>query len=236
MVIINELFEEYAGSTKKLDTAQLLTTFNYNKQHLTTINNIKSSASKEQQLKRTALLNKGLRPSVEKQSVEMPDGIKSLKLDLFDNATNEEIIYDKRKFKLAMNIIKADGGKINVASALNSPIRNFKRGIINKNSKHYQLMAELIVRYKNQPEFKVSKFYQSANKQMITIQEWSVCIWQLEQGYNCILVMGTNILPIILSHTGITAKQKQAGVIATWNKVIKTHPIIWGNDLLKSKK
>ena len=33
MVIINELFEEYAGSTKKLDTAQLLTTFNYNKQH-----------------------------------------------------------------------------------------------------------------------------------------------------------------------------------------------------------
>jgi len=71
---------------------------------------------------------------------------------------------------------------------------------------------------------------------MITIQEWSVCIWQLEQGYNCILVMGTNILPIILSHTGITTKQKQAGVVATWNKVIKTHPIIWGNDLLKSKK
>ena len=231
------------NETEKETTAQLLTTFNYNKQHLITNNYIKSSAVEQQRLQSTAFSNKGLKASVEKhrvsslgEEVSLPSGVKSLKLDLFNNATDEDLLYDKNKFKLAMNIIKADGDKIQCAAALNSPIRNFKRGIVNKNSQHYKIMAELIVENKHLPEFRVSKFYQSANKQMITIQEWSVCLWQLTEGYMCVLVMGTDIMPVYLSDKNITRKQRANNVIASWGKVIKSHPIIWGNELLKSKK
>jgi hypothetical protein len=71
---------------------------------------------------------------------------------------------------------------------------------------------------------------------MITIQEWSVCLWQLTEGYMCVLVMGTDIMPVYLSDKNITRKQRANNVIASWGKVIKSHPIIWGNELLKSKK
>lgn len=219
--------------------------FNYIEQQRTTENYINLGADKPQQRNTTLFASSGLRPPIDSNcsssvggdAIALPDGVKSLKIDLFNNATDEDLLFDKSKYKLHMGIIKADGDKISVNASLSGPPRNYKRGIVNKNSEHYKLMEYIIENYRHMEDFRVSKFYQNANKQMITIQDWSVAVWRTEQSYQVKLVMGTDVMSIGLTPgKGLTKKQRQKNCIATWYQSVRNHPVIWGGDLLKSKK
>ena len=234
---MNNYKEQTMGTTIKHD--------NNIEQHITTNNNFNLGADEQQQRTTKVFTSSGLKASVGKESVStgwggkliLPDGIKSLKLDLFNNATNEDLLRDKSKFKIHMGIIKPDGDRIDALASLEGPPKNYKRGIINKDSEHYQLMAHLIEYQRHQEGFRVSKFYQSANKQMITIQDWSVLMWQTKTAYQVRLVMGTDVMNIFMvPGKGLTVKQRNKNCIATWYQCVRKYPPIYGNDLLKSKR
>jgi len=233
---MNEYKEHNTGTTIKH--------FNNIEQHITTNNNINPGAVKQQQRGKKVFTSSGLKASVGKESVSfvggkviLPDGIKSLKLDLFNNATDEDLLRDKSKFKIHMGIIKPDGDKIDALASLEGPPKNYKRGIVNKDSEHYQLMQYYIDNFRHEEGFRVSKFYQSANKQMITIQDWSVLIWATKNNYRVKLVMGTDVMSICLvPGKGLTAKQRNKNCIATWYQSVRKYAPIYGGDLLKSKR
>tara|TARA_R100000734_G_C3316660_1_gene109262 strand:+ start:2174 stop:2836 length:663 start_codon:yes stop_codon:yes gene_type:complete len=198
----------------------------------TTINNINNINDNKQQVITTSLndtsVEQGLRPLVEDQQLgekvspkaSLPFGLKSIKVDLFDN--EQDVYSDKRKFKIALGLIKQDTTKHKFMAAMNSPIRNYKRNVENKNSIHYQLVKQIVDEWGDRVDnIRVSKFYESTggyNKK--SMQDASCIMWDRPQGYQVIVVLLDKTIDIeLVSGKGVSTEQQKKGCIATWYKV-----------------
>lgn len=189
-----------------LDTARLLTT-------LTTTNNTNNSynlPSGEEQILTDSLRSQVAPPEAEHPSqvgvtcsgVGNPEGKITtiidnsipvnwnyVKLDLFNNATNDELIKGKNKFKLAISVKvddKQDWQRFRVL--LNSPFRNLKRGldITTYENTHYTHVAECYRLIKEEyPITFVSKAYKANQKiKGQTVEELTAILAQTEEGYS----------------------------------------------------
>jgi hypothetical protein len=142
-----------------------------------------------------------------------------IKLDLFNNATDAELVRNKNRFKLAI-AIKVDGKDewVYYRALLNSPFRNLKRGLDSDtyDNEHYTNVREAYAEIKQDfPDVRVSKTY--AKGQFIkgqTTEELSVILVPLEQGYAVNLhVKGMNWMWKLSSE--ITPKQRKNRVIGS---------------------
>jgi len=155
----------------------------------------------------------------------LPFNLKSLKIDLFDNATHEQAMMDRRKFKVACNIITANGKRQVYRAGMNSAIRFYKRGVVDQNSTHYQLVKQLVEELKcdGVDGLRVSKFYRNNSnskdfgQRHKSMQDMSCIMHQTPHGYYFYIVISDKIIPAdVESGRGVTPAQQRAGCIATW--------------------
>jgi len=183
-------------------------------------------ASDEAQRLNEVSLNKGLKASVEKESVPfvrgmssgaiLPGHILSLKIDLFDNATDDEMLMDRRKFKIAVNIITQKQKKLKYMSSLNSPIRHYKRGI-DQTGAHYTMAKSIYDQISIGPEYStISKCYESQGSKRSTIDDLSVIFAQYPDCYRAWIVFGTTSIEVEFDQSRPTSRQRSVGLIGTW--------------------
>lgn len=93
----------------------------------------------------------------------IPQNWDYIKLDLFNNASDADLIKNKNKFKLAISIKRTDKeGWVNFRALLNSPFRNLKRGLDSEtyDNEHYTNVRESYAELKEHyPNTTVSKTY-----------------------------------------------------------------------------
>ena len=179
----------------------------------------------------------GLKASVEKESVSdvrgtavaqaiLPFNMKSLKIDLFDNANHEELLLGKRQFKVALNIITSTGKQLTYRAGMNSELRHYKRGVKNQNSTHYKKVKHMVeeLKYPGVEDLRLSKFYRNISKnknfghQHKSMQDMSCIMHQTPYGYYFYIVICDEVIQAdVMSGKGVSAKQQQAGCIATWH-------------------
>lgn len=148
---------------------------------------------------------------------QLPDKIKFIKAELFDNSTK----VNKQKLKVSIAICK--NGKIQkINSALNSPFRHIKRGLesdVWNHSVHYELVRAVYADLKRlNANPRASKCYMVNQKQQGQhIQDVSVVLAQEEDNsYLCILIYKHHKIMIQLKGGScLTARQKQVGIIGT---------------------
>jgi hypothetical protein len=116
----------------------------------------------------------------------LPPNWDFIKIDLFDNATPEELAKNKNKFKISINI-KKSGTKdwITFRAGLNTPLRNMKRGLDQATweGEHYQNVRDNYAELKQEFDLvRASKVYEMNYRvKGRTVENLSVVIAQTEK-------------------------------------------------------
>jgi hypothetical protein len=194
-----------------------ITNINYNKQHkqqkitlLTDKKELTSSSSFGFQ-KKGGLSAKAM----------LPFEFKSLKVDLFDN--QPDVYSDKRKFKVAVNIINSMGRALQYRAKPNSESRFYKRNVVDKTSEHYRITWELYESLKGQTDdLRVTKFYTTQPQPggnygaMKSMQDMSLIMHQTNAGYYFYLILQDQIVEIdMTAGKNLTPAQKKANIIGS---------------------
>jgi len=143
------------------------------------------------------------------------------KVTLFDNATIEEARSGKRKMKLALSVKAAKDGLFKQFTAsMNSPFRNFKRGLSSEDyaGSHYQNMIELYRDAKDSAgNAAVSKFHITGDTvKGRTVLRLSTLLVELPKDgeYLAVVMVGDETVYFSMSAKELTAKQRKQGAIA----------------------
>jgi hypothetical protein len=150
---------------------------------------------------------------------------KYVKLDLFDNATPEQLAKDKRVFNLKLAFL-THGRYKSVAAALNSSWKEVKRGFdfnLQEDLDHYQVLEDAyrLLCKSGLERVRASKCYepvpgkQGKNQKGPTIYGMSVVMGMLPEGYFCILVDGTETYECHLTNKELSDLQRKNNCIAT---------------------
>ena len=151
----------------------------------------------------------------------LPFDFKSLKVDLFDNQPN--VYSDKRKFKVAVNIINSMGRALQYKAKPNSDARFYKRGVVDKNGEHYRITWELYELLKGQTDdLRITKFYTTQPQPggnygaMKSMQDMSLIMHQTRTGYYFYLILQDQIVEIdMTAGQNLTSAQKKANIIGS---------------------
>ena len=209
-----------------------------NKQHLKITTEVESNES--------VTSSSGLPPLVEKQSlpsgggtgvtqaIALPPLVKSIKVDLFDNATDEEAMLNKRNFKISLNmIVEKPGAEDDIRTHWNSSLmgrsRDFRYNRKEQNQMHFNLAWNLYEDLKVEQQLShsdnhlmVSKFYevkQGKDKgKGKTVPHASVVFQQLNEGYRAWIILDEMIICADLSTKAVTNRQRRNNCIATWQR------------------
>lgn len=152
---------------------------------------------------------------------QMPAKWKFLKVDLFDNATVEELKEGKRKLKLAFSVKPANGDDwLYFRAAMNSPRRSYKRFVQDDwDWKHYNTVLKHHDAIKQQQDIErinISKVYQKGFAETKhTIEGLSAMLIQTNQGYVVNLYIKDMMMSIDLDTHHLSAKQRKQNVIAS---------------------
>ena len=191
----------------------------------TTIKDLCSSTTKSQT---KVSSNPGLKASVENKSssrgrgtavaqAKLPPDVVSMKLDLFDNSTDEQALKDQRKFKLAVNVIMRDQTRLNWKSSLNGRPSDYKYKYMDATGVHFKTAWALYQEFKYQTTgLKISKCYESTAKgKGEVVDDISIVFYEKPFSYMVYLVIGTHIFDVELQTQGLSQAQKKANMIAT---------------------
>lgn len=134
------------------------------------------------------------------------------KIDLFDNATQEQLILNKSQYKAAMNIkLTGEDGWARYWVALNSPKRHVWRRIKeHKNEPHYRLVKKIMDSMDT--DYRVSKFYDEDGTSVLGLTGFLV---PAEEGYTFMLVYEEQVILFELSGQGLTTAQRAKNMIAS---------------------
>lgn len=214
-------------------TAQTVTTLT-TLTTLTTNNNITHYALDEQQCIDTSLFETSFgeeTSSPRSQGAERgvvisetrPPEWSYVKLDLFDNATTEELAQCRRRLKLNVSILKAtDGQWIYARASLNGPWRNVKRGLDFEDPEqrgHYYTLKterEELIAMGLIPNS--SKCYlKGATQKGSTILGLSVIVCPLPEpgDYLASVIYGLRVYRYVMTNQHITQIQLRAGIICS---------------------
>ena len=214
-------------------TAQTVTTLT-TLTTLTTNNNITHYAPLEQQCIDTSLFETSFESETSSPgsqgaergvviSESRPPEWNYVKLDLFDNATMEELAQNRRRLKLNVSILKAtDGQWVYARASLNGPWRNVKRGLDFEDPEqrgHYYTLKterEELVAMGLIPCS--SKCYlKNATQKGSTILGLSVIVSALPEAgeYLACVIYGSRVYRYVMSNQHITQTQLRSGIICS---------------------
>lgn len=155
-----------------------------------------------------------------------PDVWRFLKVDLFDNASIEELKEGKQRLKLAFSIqghADKNGEWRKFRSAMNSPRKCFKRGVQDDwDWNHYKAVLsdyDELNQMRKDGEIErvnVSKVYQYGwAEAKHTISEFSTILWRDPEGWHTIIYFLDTRIYLPLNTKGITERSRSAGIIAS---------------------
>ena len=130
---------------------------------------------------------------------------------------------DRRKFKLACNVIFRNQNRAKWNSSLNGRPSDYKYNAIDQKGEHFATAWGLFEELKfQQPGLAISKLYESTSRgKGPTVENASVVFHELPDAYQVYLIIGTEIIPAQLDTQGVSARARTHGVLAT--KVLKNH-------------
>lgn len=152
---------------------------------------------------------------------QMPAKWRFLKVDLFDNATIEELKENKRKLKLAFSVKPVNGEDwLYFRAAMNSPRRMYKRFVKEDwDWKHYNLVLKQYDECVAEPlieKVNISKIYQKGfAESKHTIESMSAMLIQTSESYVVNLYVKDMRMTIELDTNNLSAKQRKQNVIAS---------------------
>ena len=147
----------------------------------------------------------------------------SLKIDLFDNATDKELMLNKSRLKLSFAIKKHNEQDYRYFRAMmNSPIRNLKRGIgADWDHEHYsqvrQRYEEIVSDLGNDCEYiAASKCFQKGYAQKKhSVDGMSAILFRFDNAWYVDLHLKLDTYIYKLTGANLSKKQRQGNVIAT---------------------
>jgi hypothetical protein len=154
----------------------------------------------------------------------IPQTWRYLKLDLFDNATEEQMMLDKQVLKLAISFQKQDSQDWNYLRAkLNSQLRMMRRGVDKEKHdvKHYKLVEdfhnEIKASYgKDLVRLNASKTYRKGYAETKrSVNGISAVVWRDHAHWSVGLVIKHEVYIYQLSGKHISKKARRQGIIAT---------------------
>lgn len=154
----------------------------------------------------------------------IPHSWRYLKLDLFDNATDEQMILDKQVLKLAISFQKQDSTDWNYLRAkLNSPLRMMRRGVdkTKHDTKHYALVESLYHEIKTDCgqdliRLNASKTYRKGYAETKrSVNGFSALVWRDQECWRTALVIKQDIYIYQMSGKLLSKKSRAQGVIAS---------------------
>lgn len=154
---------------------------------------------------------------------ELPKQWKILKLDLFDNATQEQLAENKQMLKLAISIQKENSSDwMYYRAKLNSPLRNMRRGVTDEHDrKHYKLVEDLYHNIRaelgtNLIRINASKIYKKGYADTKrSVDAFSTVLWRDQTHWNVALVVKYDIYYYNLNGANLSKKQRSTGIIAS---------------------
>ena len=155
---------------------------------------------------------------------EIPETWRYLKLDLFDNATQEQMMLDKQVLKLAISFQKQDSTEWNYLRAkLNSPLRMMRRGVddAKHDTQHYKLVESLYHEIKAECgqdliRLNASKTYKKGYAETKrSVNGFSALIWRDQTSWSAALVIKQNIYVYPLTGKLLSKKSRAQGIIAS---------------------
>ena len=197
--------------------------------HLNTINDFTSSGN--HQLEQVPLASP---PEASSSAPQEPLGValasmvarpwRFIKADLFDNATQQQLAKNKRKFNLKLAFLLHHKPEYQyLSAALNTPWRNVKRGFDFSDPEqlaHYNLMERVYQAMSKMglDRIRASKCYRPSSKgKGDTVYGTSVVVGQdLEtSNYIVALLIDDTVYDLTLSTQGLTEMQRSKNCIAT---------------------
>lgn len=151
----------------------------------------------------------------------MPEKWKFIKVDLFDNASIEELQEGKRKFKLAFSIKTYEGKDwLYFRGAMNSPRKCYKRFVQEDwDWKHYNTVLKHHDAIRKQSEVErvnISKLYQKGwAESKHTVEGLSAMLIQTTSGYVVQLYVKDMMMSLDLDTSNLSQKQRKQNVIAS---------------------
>lgn len=151
----------------------------------------------------------------------MPEKWRFLKVDLFDNASLEQIKEGKRRFKLAFSVKTCTGSDwLYFRGAMNSPRKSYKRFVQEDwDWQHYNTVLKHYDEIRYQPEVQqinISKLYQKGfAEHKHIIEGMSAMLIQTADEYICRLYVKNMQMNIELDTYNLTAKQRNQNIIAS---------------------
>ena len=154
---------------------------------------------------------------------QIPEPWRILKLDVFDNATNEQLAANKQMIKLAISVQKNDSNEYQYYRAkLNSPFRNVRRGVGEHHDiKHYKMLEELYkqTQYELRNELlriNASKIYRKGYADTKrTINGFSTLLAKKEDSWLCCLLIKHTPYWFEISSNNISRAARKSGIIAS---------------------
>lgn len=145
---------------------------------------------------------------------------RALKLDLFNNATDDDLVSDRYKLKLSASLQSHDATYDTwnrFRSSLNSEPRMLTRGTQSNehDGYHYKMTRELyreIREDSNPTRINISKFYTQGNKRVLP--NFSCCVASIDDEWIAWLIKGHTIYGYTLGETP-NSLQRRNNIIAT---------------------
>lgn len=154
----------------------------------------------------------------------IPETWRYLKLDLFDNATPEQMMLDKQVLKLAISFQKQTSTDWNYLRAkLNSPLRMMRRGVDKEkhDTQHYALVEKFYHQIKAEYgedliRLNASKTYRKGYAETKrSVNGFSALAWRDQNNWSAALVIKQNIYVFPMSGKLISKKSRAQGIIAS---------------------
>tara|TARA_B100000029_G_scaffold437579_1_gene452869 strand:- start:516 stop:1337 length:822 start_codon:yes stop_codon:yes gene_type:complete len=223
---------------KRVTNINYINNINYDKQQ-----KLINASQPIDDVKTTISKTKPDKPAIVDTKKELlPSTFKSVKVDLFDNATVDEMMMDRRKLKINLNIIKQDQTRVTLTAALNTPIKTLRhRTKSYMDTQHYrELFRDYELVRSQQLESGVeyvtaSRFYISGKQQ--TTKGFSVLYYRTSDKHYADVYVGgiktpLNIISFRLSTSDLSKSQRNKNIIASASKSQQTYKEVDAEDWL----
>jgi hypothetical protein len=210
---INKHNKHYKHDKNEINTVKDITHLSDNQKQIDSVTPWQASPSEVSSPSQEAERVSGSRPP--------QTAISYMKLDIFNNASGEELaenVYHLHA-KLSIKMVNTPNWHY-ASSSLNSEKRMAKRGLRMDNpehSQHWDMVQQLFAEFKQDyKDVRASKFYQSGQQKGRSIKGLSLVLSR--QAGIAVVIKGTVTYPFSLSDKGLTPLQRKRHIIlsGTW--------------------
>jgi hypothetical protein len=147
--------------------------------------------------------------------MQMPAKWKYMKLDLFNNASTEELVQGKNKWAVTLNVlVQNDPEYKRFTAKLNCPRRSVKRGTKHLwNTPHFKLVQRLMGDLDGS-DYRVSKFYDTNRDTNYGLTGFLILDTDPRQ---FVLIYDEQVMHFEFDGRGLTQRQRDTGIVGTFS-------------------